>query len=242
MNRDQKAAVIEEVATQIKESDAVFAVDYRGISVSQAAELRARLSEADASLRVVKNTLTERAADQAGAEHLKQLLEGPTAFTFVRGDAALAAKAIAAFRREHQVLEFKGGTMDGATVSVEELEAIARLPVREVLHGQLVGVLASPVTGLVRGLHQLIAGLALQLGQIAEQGLVGGGEAPSGGTPDPGTRDAGADAAAGEASTVEAGPAEQASAAETSGDEPAENDESDSPSEGDDQAERKKEG
>jgi len=241
MNRDQKAAVIEEVATQIKESEAVFAVDYRGISVSQAGELRARLSEANASLRVVKNTLTERAADQAGAEHLKELLEGPTAFTFVRGDAALAAKAIAAFRREHQVLEFKGGTMDGATVSVAELEAIARLPAREVLHGQLVGVLASPVTGLVRGLNQLIAGLALQLGQIAEQGLVGGGEGPSGAAPDPGPQDA--RAAAGEASNEEATPpADEASAAETSGAEPAENDESDSPSEGDDEAEQKKEG
>ncbi len=213
MNRDEKAAVIEEVATQIKESEAVFAVDYRGITVTQAAELRTRLGEADASLRVVKNTLTERAADQAGAEHLKELLEGPTAFTFVRGDAALAAKAIAAFRREYQVLEFKGGTMDGTTVSVAELEAIARLPARDVLHGQLVGVLASPVTGLVRGLHQLIAGLALQLGQIAEQGLVGGGEA----------------------STDAAPAAEEAAAAETSGEELAEDTETDVPSEGDDE-------
>jgi large subunit ribosomal protein L10 len=214
MNREQKAAVIEEVATQIKESEAVFAVDYRGISVTQAADLRARLSEADASLRVVKNTLTERAADQAGAEHLKELLEGPTAFTFVRGDAALAAKAIAAFRREHRLLEFKGGTMDGATVTVAELEAIARLPARDVLHGQLVGVLASPVTGLVRGLNQLIAGLAQQLGQIAERGLVGGGEA-----------------------STDAAPADEeaSAAAETSGEEPAGDTETDVPSEGDDE-------
>ena len=93
MNRDQKAAVIEEVAAQISESEAVFAVDYRGISVPQAAELRTRLRDADASFRIVKNTLTERAADRAGADGLKQLLEGPTAMTFVRGDAAAAAKA-----------------------------------------------------------------------------------------------------------------------------------------------------
>jgi len=177
MNREQKAAVVEEVAAQIKESHAVFAVDYRGISVQQVAELRRRLGEADASLRVVKNTLTERAADQAGAEDLKALLEGPTAFTFVRGDAALAAKAIATFRREHSVLAFKGGTMDGEILSIEDLEAISLLPARDVLHGQLVGMLASPVTGLVRGLNALIQGLALQLGQIAEQGLVSG-EAP----------------------------------------------------------------
>ena len=99
MNRDQKAAVIEEVAGQIRESEAVFAVDYRGISVPQAAELRTTLRNADATFRVVKNTLSERAADQAGAEGLKELLQGPTAMTFVRGDAAAAAKALRDFRR-----------------------------------------------------------------------------------------------------------------------------------------------
>ncbi len=72
------------------------------------------------------------------------------------------------------MLAFKGGTMDGETVTVEEIEAISKLPAQDVLHGQLVGVLASPVTGLVRGLNQLIQGLAVQLGQIAEQGLVSG--------------------------------------------------------------------
>ncbi len=113
MNRDQKAAVIEEVAGQIQEADAVFAVDYRGISVPQAAELRTKLRDADASFRIVKNTLTERAADQAGAEGLKELLEGPTAMTFVRGDAAAAAKALRDFRRATQLLEFKGGWMNG---------------------------------------------------------------------------------------------------------------------------------
>jgi len=249
MNREQKAAVIEEVATQIKESEAVFAVDYRGISVPQAAMLRERLEEADATLRVVKNTLTELAADQAGAEGLKNLLEGPTAFTFVRGDAALAAKVIATFRRENQVLEFKGGTMDGAVLSVDQIEAISKLPAREVLHGQLVGVLASPVTGLVRGLHQLIQGLASQLGQIAEQGLVTG-EAPpeSAQSPDPSPEEEAPaaeqappaeDAPAGDsgnAPTEEENPVEDAPAAEeTSGDQPAETDDTDAPSEGADE-------
>ena len=88
MNREQKAAAVAEIATRIQESQAVFAVDYRGISVPQAAELRAKLREADARFQVVKNTLTERAADQAGAESLKELLDGPTALTFVFGDAA----------------------------------------------------------------------------------------------------------------------------------------------------------
>jgi large subunit ribosomal protein L10 len=180
MNRDQKAARVEEVASQIQESEAIFAVDYRGISVPQAAALRERLGEAGARFRVVKNTLTILAADKAGTEELKELLEGPTALTFVsgEGDPALAAKALATFRRETDKLEFKGGRMGGEVISIDEIEALARLPAVEVLHGQLVGTLASPITGLVRGLNQLIAGVAQQLQQIADQGLVSG-EAPA---------------------------------------------------------------
>ena len=174
MNRDQKAAVIEEVAGQIQEAEAVFAVDYRGISVPQAAELRTKLRDADASFRIVKNTLTERAADQAGAEGLKELLEGPTAMTFVRGDAAAAAKALRDFRRATQLLEFKGGWMNGAALSPEEIDSIAQLPSRDVLYGRLVGMVASPLTGLASAMGGLVGGLARQLQAIADQGLVGG--------------------------------------------------------------------
>ncbi|HEX5899945.1 MAG TPA: 50S ribosomal protein L10, partial [Solirubrobacteraceae bacterium] len=169
MNREQKAAAVAEIAESIRESEAVFAVDFRGISVPQAAELRTRLREADAVFRVVKNSLTERAADEVGAESLKALLEGPTALTFVRGDAAVAAKALQTFRRANDLLEFKGGLLGTEAIDPEQLLALARLPARDVLYGQLVGVVASPITGLVRTLNALIAGLALQLGQIAEK-------------------------------------------------------------------------
>jgi large subunit ribosomal protein L10 len=186
MNREQKAAAVAEIAEQIKESEAVFAVDFRGISVPQAADVRMRLRDADATFRVVKNTLTERAADDAGAEVLKALLAGPTALTFVRGDAALAAKAIASFNRETSLLEFKGGVMGGEALDAEQIRAISRLPARDVLYGQLVGMVASPITGVVRGLHALIQGLALQLGQIAEKkqsGEIPAGEAPAAAEP-----------------------------------------------------------
>lgn len=178
MNREQKATVIEEIAGQISEANAVYAIDYRGISVPQAAELRARLHDADASFRVVKNTLTLRAADQADAQSLKELLEGPTALAFVRGDVAAAAKALNDYARETDLLPFKGGLVDGEALDADQLRSIARLPNRDILYGQLVGMVASPITGLVRTLDALISGLAVQLGQIAEQGLVGG-EAPS---------------------------------------------------------------
>src|SRR4051812_50215086 len=108
MNREQKAAAIAEIVDQIKESQAVFAVDFRGISVPQAADVRTRLRDADATFRVVKNTLTERAADEAGAEALKPLLEGPTAPTFVRGGAAVAPQAIAAVHPGTQLPPVKG--------------------------------------------------------------------------------------------------------------------------------------
>jgi large subunit ribosomal protein L10 len=187
LNRDQKAAVIAEVAGQISASEAVYAVDYRGISVPQAAELRTRLRAADATFRVVKNTLGERAAEQAGAEGLKELLEGPTAMTFVRGDAAAAAKALRDFRRGTggTLLEFKGGWMNGAPLSPEQIDSIAQLPSRDVLNARLVGMVASPLTGLVTALNNLIAGLARQLQQIADQGLVGGAAPAPAPEPDP---------------------------------------------------------
>jgi len=181
MNREQKAATIDTLVADIQASDAIFAVDFRGISVPQAAELRTKLREADATFRVVKNSLTERAADQVGVDSLKPLLTGPTALTFVRGDAALAAKAIADYGRVTQLLPFKGGLMDGDSLDAEQIRSISRLPSRDVLYGQLVGVVASPITGLVRTLGALVGGLAVALGQVQEKKE--SGEIPAGDPP-----------------------------------------------------------
>jgi large subunit ribosomal protein L10 len=186
MNRDQKAVAIEEIATHIDQSEAIFAVDYRGITVEQVAELRARLREADATFKVVKNSLTERAADQAGAEPLKGYLTGPTALTFVRGDVALAAKAVADYARATQLLPFKGGLMGGQELAIEEIRSLSKLPSRDVLYGQLVGIVASPVGGLVRSLNALLGGLAVALGQVSqkkESGEIPAGEAPAAASP-----------------------------------------------------------
>jgi large subunit ribosomal protein L10 len=185
LNREQKAQVIEEVAESLRESNAVFAVDYRGITVAQSAELRTTLRAAESSFTIVKNTLAEIAADRVGADGLKPILQGPTAMTFVRGDAAAAAKALRDFRRASQntLLEFKGGWMDGQALSPEDVDAIAQLPSKEVLVGRLVGMIASPLTGLATALNNLPAGLARQLQQIVDQGLLGG-DAPASATTD----------------------------------------------------------
>jgi len=226
MNREEKSATIDEIAGQIEASEAIFAVDYRGISVPQAAELRGKLREADASFRIVKNRLTKLAAEKAGEDRLAELLQGPTALTFVRGDTAQAAKAITTFNKEHEVLTYKGGFMDTTSLDEAAFKSIAKLPTRDVLNGQLAGVVASPLTGLVRGLGSMIQGLALQLGQIAEQGLVTG-EAPAAATAGPvADEDTSSSASSDEApsSTPPAGEAEAEAPAEEpeAGDSPAE--------------------
>jgi large subunit ribosomal protein L10 len=205
MNRDQKAVAIAEIASHIDESEAIFAVDYRGITVAQVAELRTKLRDADATFKVVKNSLTERAADQAGADGLKDFLAGPTALTFVRGDAATAAKALADYGRTIQLLPFKGGIMEGGVLDVEQIRSLSRLPSRQVLYGQLVGVVASPIGGLVRSLNGLISGLAIALGQVNEKKQ--SGELPAGDAPASAVAEDAPAADAGEAPAAEEAPA-----------------------------------
>lgn len=200
MNREQKATAIAEIAGQIQESEAIFAVDYRGITVAQVADLRTKLAESDASLRVVKNTLTERAADQTETEALKALLSGPTALAFVRGDVAAAAKALADAQKSTTFLAFKGGVLNGEALDAAQITALSKLPSREVLYGQLVGMVASPLTGLARTMNALVGGLAVALGGVLEKKE--SGEIPSG------------DAPAAAAAPVEEAPAEEAPAAE----------------------------
>src|ERR1700754_4450401 len=217
MNREEKSATIQEIAAQIEGAEAIFAVDYRGISVPQAAELRTALRETDSSFRVVKNRLTKLAATQVGEDRLADLLVGPTALTFVRGDTAAAAKAITTFNKTHDVLTFKGGLMGEVVLDEDGFKSIARLPSREVLIGQFAGIVASPLTGVVRGLNALIQGLATQLGQIAEKGLVTG-EAPAAA---PAEEAPAAEAAPAEEAAPEAEPPAEEPAAETSTEEPA---------------------
>ena len=226
MNREEKAALIEEIGAEIESSEAIFAVDYRGISVTQAAELRSGLREADATFKVVKNRLTKLAAEKAGVTELNELLQGPTALTFVKGDTAAAAKAITSFNKEHEVLTYKGGVMGDTILDEGRFTAISKLPTRDVLNGQLAGIVASPLVTLTRGLGSMISGLAIALQQVADQGLVGGtAEAPA---EEPAAEEAAEEASAEDAAAEEApeaeaeAPAEEAEApAEEQAEEPA---------------------
>jgi large subunit ribosomal protein L10 len=209
MKKDEKAQVIDAIAAQIEQADAVYAVDYRGLSVTQAAELRSSLRDAGATFRVVKNTLTLRAADKAGVEELKALVEeGPTALAFVEGDPALAAKTLDTFSRQAQVLDFKGGMLGGDSLTADQIRQIARLPGRDRLNAQIAGVVASPLTGLVRGLGSMLSGLVVALGQVAQKREA---EAPA--EPQPPAQGSESEAPAAEAPAAEA-PAAEAPAAE----------------------------
>lgn len=236
MHREEKAAAVAAIGTELERSNAVFAVDYRGISVPQAAELRGKLSEADASLSIVKNRLAKRATEGAGASALDEHLVGPTALTYVRGDAVVAAKTISDFVKVHGVPTYKGGLMDGAVLSPEQFTEIARLPGIDQLRGQLVGLAASPLTGVVRTLNQLIQGLASQLGQVAEQGLISGDAAE----PEAEAAAEEPEAEAEEPSEAEAaaeGPEPEAAAEEPEPDEPEDETESEAtPADGDEAA------
>ncbi len=168
MKREDKARVIEDLAEKLKDS-AVVLVDYKGINVAQSNQLRARSREAGVDFVVAKNTLTKRAADQAGVEGLDDLLVGPTAIAFSE-DPVVGAKLMAEFADQVESFVLKGGLLEGGRVLDEaEVVALSRLPGREQLLAQVVGGISSSLTGFVTVLNNTVQGLVVALGQIAEQ-------------------------------------------------------------------------
>jgi large subunit ribosomal protein L10 len=178
MNRHQKEQAVGELATEFGEAEAVYAVDYRGLTVAQISELRSRLLQNDTKLKVVKNSVTKLAAEKAEVTSINEELSGPTALAFVKGDAAASAKILNGFVKEsNDLLELKGGLLNGKPLSSDDVVAIAKLPTREVLIGQLVGLIASPISGTARTLAALLSAVPRQLQQVVDQGLIGSGTA-----------------------------------------------------------------
>lgn len=176
MNRHQKEQAVGNLAYEFSEAEAVFAVDYRGLTVAQISELRSRLLQNDTKLKVVKNSVTKLAAEKAEVTSINGELSGPTALAFVRGDAAASAKILNGFVKESDnILELKGGLLNGKALSSEDVVAIAKLPTREALIGQLVGLIASPISGTARTLGALLSAVPRQLQQVADQGLLPAG-------------------------------------------------------------------
>jgi large subunit ribosomal protein L10 len=177
MRRDQKEQVVEELTARLKAADTLLVADYRGLTMPQIDELRTRLLESGARFTVVKNTLTRRAAEAAGTEALLTLLDGPSAIAFLEadGDMLAAAKALADSARETNVLEIRGGILQGRTVTAAEVETLAKLPPEDVLRGQVLGAIVAPLTALAGLLNAPLQNLRGLIDARIEQ--LGGEEA-----------------------------------------------------------------
>jgi large subunit ribosomal protein L10 len=184
--KTDKERIVEELAADIGSAETLIVADYRGLTNKQLEALRDALIPHGARFRIVKNTLTRRAAEQAGADALLVMLEGPTAIAFIEtsGDPAAVAKALAQTAKETNVLTLRGGILEGKSLSSDEVDRLATLPPVDVLRGQLVGAVVAPLTQLLalvsaplRDLHGL---LEARIKQLEEQGevSVSGAEAP----------------------------------------------------------------
>ena len=151
MHRTDKERVVAELTQRLKTTDTLIVADYRGLTMSEIDDLRTELLKHGARFSVVKNTLTRRAAEAAGADALLALLEGPSAIAFLEsdGDPVAVAKALADVARTTRVLAVRGGVLEGNPIGPAEIESLAKLPPADVLHAQLVGVLAAPLTNVV---------------------------------------------------------------------------------------------
>jgi len=164
VKKEQKEQIVEELTGRLKAADTVLIADYRGLTMPQIDTLRTRLLESGARFSVVKNTLTRRAAEAAGADALLTLLDGPTAIAFLEaeGDMLAAAKALADMARESRVMAIRGGVMQGRVLSAEEVETLAALPPVDILRGQVLAAIIAPLTamlGLVTAPMQNLYGL-----------------------------------------------------------------------------------
>jgi large subunit ribosomal protein L10 len=175
--KTDKEQIVSELAAELKAAETLIVADYRGLTNKQLESLRDDLLQHGARFRIVKNTLTRRAAAEAGADALLVMLEGPTAIAFIEsgGDPAAVAKALAAKSKETNVLAMRGGILEGQTLTGEEIDRLATLPPLDVLRGQLVGAVVAPLTQLValvnaplRNLHGLLDARIKQLGDSAD--------------------------------------------------------------------------
>ncbi|MEC0304246.1 50S ribosomal protein L10 [Terribacillus saccharophilus] len=145
---ETKQQVVTEIADKLRASKSTIVVDYRGLTVSEATELRKQLREANVEFKVYKNSLTRRAAEQAEMAELNEFLTGPNAIAFSNEDVVAPAKVLNDFAKDHEALEIKAGVIEGKLVTLDEVKAIATLPSREGLLSMLLSVLQAPIRNL----------------------------------------------------------------------------------------------
>lgn len=169
MPNAQNKEMLESIKQDLDGVSAVWVVDYRGLTVKEVQELRRSIREADASMKVYKNTLMHIALNEMELASMDEILEGPSAFVFAGADPVASAKALKEFAKNNDKLEVKGGLMDGAFVNAEQVKAVADLPSREQLFGQLAGLLNGFARRIAVSINDMPGGLARALNQVAEQ-------------------------------------------------------------------------
>jgi large subunit ribosomal protein L10 len=176
VDREQKQRQVDELAERLRGADTLIVADYRGLTMPQIDELRTKLLEQGARFTVVKNTLTRRAAEEAGADALLALLDGPTAIAFLEsdGDPVAVAKALQDAARDTQVLAVRGGVLQGRSITSEDVAELAKLPPLDVLRGQVLGAVTAPLTAIVglftAPLQDLVGLIDARIEQLEAQG------------------------------------------------------------------------
>jgi len=143
--RQEKEQIVQEITAKLKESSCTILTDYRGLNVAQITELRKSLREAGIEFRVLKNTLTRRAVENAELSELELFLTGPTAIAFSKDDVVTPAKILTQFAKNNEALSVKAGVVEGKVVDVNQIKALAELPSREGLLSMLLSVLQAPI-------------------------------------------------------------------------------------------------
>lgn len=159
-HKEEKQAAVEAIKENLQNAQVSVLTDYRGLTVAEINELRKKFREADVDFKVVKNTLTWRAAQEIGLQDLEGYLEGPTAIAFGMSDPVSPAKIIAEFAKSHKNLEVKGGILEGNVIPVEKVKVLASLPSKEELLSKLVSAMQAPISGLVNVFQAPIRDLA----------------------------------------------------------------------------------
>ena len=220
MLRSEKERVVEQLAQRLRSTETLMVADYRGLTMPEIDELRTRLLEAGARFTVVKNTLTRRAAEEAGTTDVLELIDGPTAIAFLEadGDPVAVAKVLNETSRANDVLVIRGGLLEGTVVGDAEIKRLATLPPADVLRAQLVGAVTAPLTTVVglftAPLRDLVGVIAARIRQLQEQGEEIPEEPAAEAEPE-----AGAEGPAAEESTEEQSEEPSADAEEASADE-----------------------
>ncbi len=169
MARPEKEALVQELTVKFTDSKSIVIANYLGLNVADMTELRKQLREAGVEFKVVKNTLASLAADNVEMDFMKDYFNGPTAIAFGVEDAVSPAKVLVDFAEEHEVLEIKGGALDGTQINVEKVKSLAKIPPKEQLLAQVFAGMKAPITGLVNVLQGNTRGLVQVLNQIKEQ-------------------------------------------------------------------------